>query len=344
MSPGLGPIVIGSSPSAGSTLLRTLLQRHSSIFGGPELHILDKPELLEESDRSFRSSFPRWLDIGYPSNFVVLDNRIFVRPESYGWTKPELLEVGAQCSSYMALVAMFYERCLRDSGARRWMEKSPGNVLSFSHVAAHLPDARMIHITRDPRDVILSLLRRGFSMFRAVSRWFFSTLVGVRHAGAPYFVQIRYEDLVARPEAELRRVCAFLGEDFEPAMLDAETEDAHDAQHIESWRHRASGAIADDGVRAYADDPNLPEIERYLASARLSWTGRVWVRRHTPARGPVRASELIEALGYEKLSSTGRLAPTCYLDAARDCRQFRYDRFRRFERHALCPTTLSLVG
>jgi sulfotransferase family protein len=35
---------------------------------------------------------------------------------------------------------------------------------------------------------------------------------------ADVYHQVRYEDLVAEPEAHLRRICEFLGEEYDPAM------------------------------------------------------------------------------------------------------------------------------
>jgi hypothetical protein len=39
----------------------------------------------------------------------------------------------------------------------------------------------------------------------------------MRHS--PQYLPVRYEQLVAVPEQELRRICAFVGEEYSPAML-----------------------------------------------------------------------------------------------------------------------------
>ena len=41
---------------------------------------------------------------------------------------------------------------------------------------------------------------------------------------------MKYEDLASDPEAELRRLCAFVGLEFEPTMLDVR----HRVQHVTS--------------------------------------------------------------------------------------------------------------
>jgi hypothetical protein len=85
------------------------------------------------------------------------------------------------------------------------------------------PKARFIHILRDPRDVARSTIGMGWT--------------GHAYFGAPYWVEpeqrwdalswldpsqrfeVRYEELVNDPEAELTRMCSFLGLSYEPSML-----------------------------------------------------------------------------------------------------------------------------
>ena len=56
-------------------------------------------------------------------------------------------------------------------------------------------------------------------------------------------VEVKFEDLTARPEAELERVCRFLGVDFDPAMLGIDRDTTYrrpSADGARSWRNDAS--------------------------------------------------------------------------------------------------------
>src|SRR3546814_2490157 len=54
------------------------------------------------------------------------------------------------------------------------------------------------------------------------------------------FLEVRYEDLVCRPEAILRQICAFIDEPYDSGMLDY-SEDAKDVVPTESLKwHRNS--------------------------------------------------------------------------------------------------------
>jgi hypothetical protein len=86
------------------------------------------------------------------------------------------------------------------------------------------PDARFIHLVRDGRDVCASWLRLGWegNAYHGARSWR-SRLrewedVVPRLDGR--FVEIRFEDLLARPRPVLHRICEFLGLSFEPAMLE----------------------------------------------------------------------------------------------------------------------------
>lgn len=106
------------------------------------------------------------------------------------------------------------------------------------------PDARYIHLVRDGRDVGRSMVEVGFvgNSYAAVEQW-----MGVEYLWsdlAPKIppgrrIEVRYEDLVARPEATLTRVCEFLGVPYDPAMLDYPKDTTYgppSPEFAERWR------------------------------------------------------------------------------------------------------------
>jgi hypothetical protein len=117
----------------------------------------------------------------------------------------------------------------RGSGATRWGDKTPSYVLYLPVLGAILPNAQFIHVIRDGRDVTLSAHKKW-----GAHRWYMdhyyllrNWVMHVEHGraasrdlGADRYLEIRYEALVAETESVLARVCAFLGEDLHPAMLD----------------------------------------------------------------------------------------------------------------------------
>lgn len=84
------------------------------------------------------------------------------------------------------------------------------------------PDARFLHIIRDPRDYCLSVYKSwGKSTQRAAHDWQ-ATLQQVaqeKEALGMDYLEVRYETLVRYPEGVLKKICRFLECDFVPEML-----------------------------------------------------------------------------------------------------------------------------
>lgn len=110
-------------------------------------------------------------------------------------------------------------------GKSRWGEKTPQHTLCWRTILAGFPDLQVIHLIRDGRDVALSHKAAPFGpkhVYAVAQRWvqYLSAAEEAQAAlGERAFLSVRYEDLVAEPERELRRICTFLGEGFTPAML-----------------------------------------------------------------------------------------------------------------------------
>jgi tetratricopeptide (TPR) repeat protein len=140
-----------------------------------------------------------------------------------------------------------------------FVEKLPENVLYLGFLARDFPDARIVHVRRNPMDVCFAMYKQSFFRYaytladlgryypaydRLAAHW--SELLADR------IVSVSYETLVGHPEAAVRTLLARLGLPFEPACLEfhrnpAATNTASAAQvrepmHTRSvgrWRHFA---------------------------------------------------------------------------------------------------------
>jgi hypothetical protein len=94
----------------------------------------------------------------------------------------------------------------------------------FDRLLKVWPDARFIHLLRDGRDVARSIIEMGWAgnMYSAVEPWIEAETLWARLAPTlpdDRRIELRYEDLVSRPEEELTRVCDWIGVPYDPAML-----------------------------------------------------------------------------------------------------------------------------
>jgi hypothetical protein len=125
-----------------------------------------------------------------------------------------------------AALTDLYARYADGRGKPRYGDKTPANVLYVEILARAFPRARFLHIVRDGRDVVPSLMEMHFGpdRFGAAALFWRDRVTrgraGGRRVGPGRYREIRYEDLVADPEPVLRDVCAFFELGYEPSMLE----------------------------------------------------------------------------------------------------------------------------
>jgi hypothetical protein len=134
-------------------------------------------------------------------------------------------EFGAGPRTYARLFELFHLHHAEREAKPRWGAQT-GLVERYAEqLFDAYPDVRVIHMVRDPRDryegsLALWPTGRG-GAGAATARWRYSMRLAdrnrCRYPGR--YVVVRFEDLVLRPEDTLHDACDFVGEAFEPAML-----------------------------------------------------------------------------------------------------------------------------
>ena len=113
---------------------------------------------------------------------------------------------------------------LADGDRVAWVEKTPGHEHRLPAILATYPEARFVHVVRDPRSVAAAIARLdrateqptdlvdvGLSIRRSFE-------AAERNRGERYLV-VRYEDLVGDPESVMRRVADFAGIEWSDSLL-----------------------------------------------------------------------------------------------------------------------------
>jgi hypothetical protein len=127
--------------------------------------------------------------------------------------------------AFRTVFALYAER----EGKLGYGDKTPGYVRELGLLAELFSEARFVHIIRDGRDVILSLLEMEWAReqapegFDRLARfWGNNVMRGMdagRLLGPGRYHEVRYERLIDEPEPVLREVCEFLALAFEQQML-----------------------------------------------------------------------------------------------------------------------------
>ena len=199
--PGPVPIFIVGMHRSGTTLLERILGRHA---------------MVQDCGETYRFTAQWRLAANHHCRGVVDAGIIALTG------KLDHARVGA------AFLAACRERLAPE--VTHFTEKLPSNFLAIDLIKRALPHARILHMQRDPMDTCLSNLRELFSDACAYSydqgelaRYYLRYARLMQHWHQVYpdqILDVRYEDLVADPQAQARRVLAYCGLPWRDACVD----------------------------------------------------------------------------------------------------------------------------
>lgn len=254
------PIFIGGVPRSGTTLLRVVLDTHPRIFCGTELRAVHAVANLFAAAQAHSGNVLR---------------------DSYGVSEQALRDVFAE------LILSFFQPAWPASGKPRVAEKTPSNVLAFPQLRALFPDSPLVHVIRDVRDVVASRLERDrasggaaldtVTTARARAReWVETMQVGrwmrADPARARAYHEVRYEELVQSPERALEPLFGFLGEPFDPVVLQFHRV-ARNVSGTEEWSADAvRREIFTSSIGRWRHSLSPAEIEAVVAEAGQTMT------------------------------------------------------------------------
>jgi len=212
------PFFIFGCPRSGTSLLSTMLGTHPNLAIPYESHLYN----------GIYPAIRRYADFRHPRTRALLVAEILRTEHIRRWTPaPSLTETLETITRYdfHGIVDGLLRAWASSQGKSRWGEKTPQHTLCWRTILPGFARMQVIHVIRDGRDVALSYKKAFFGpkhVYALAQRWQ-QYLAAAEEArafmGDKAFLQVRYEDLLASPEQELRRICDFLGEEFSPAML-----------------------------------------------------------------------------------------------------------------------------
>lgn len=181
------PVFIVGMLRSGTTLLERRLAEHPSVAGRGELNWV----------RDLAGNLP---PPGWPG----------------GWPAVPAAQRRDLRDAYLRL-GMRGER-----GLAAFVDKNPLNFRYLGLIAELFPDAVLVHMERDPRDVGLSLFQQAFEDPENAYAYDLDDIVAFHHGYrrlmrhwqdllGERLVSVRYEDLVADPEAQVTRVLRAAG-------------------------------------------------------------------------------------------------------------------------------------
>ena len=127
------------------------------------------------------------------------------------------------------IISSFLQKCfdsiLNQQGKRILQEDNTHNLWYASDLLSMFPAGKMIHIVRDPRDVISSLKTQRWAPNNIdnLITWYNAVMdqwqIQKSLLNREQFIEIRFEDLIATQEKIVNDLCDFLGINFNSEIL-----------------------------------------------------------------------------------------------------------------------------
>jgi len=269
--PSTAPVFVVGGPRSGTTLLSAMLAAHSAFDCGPETHCLSRWSHVARSERERILDPDDWPEraAAYVSSLSLGKKPIYPmfgleREEVRAWMAVRPPSLAAMLESLTA------QRAVRN-GSPRWVEKTPRHLEVPELIVDAWPHARIVRIVRDPRDAAVSLTKVPFGTPSLLTN--LSVLARMNEASSDFYresgvaLTVRYEDLVAEPERELRRICEFIDVEYEPGMLDDRSGATGVAAAHEWWKGDATGPLDRSRSGRWADE--MPATVQHYAALNL---------------------------------------------------------------------------
>ncbi len=178
--------------------------------------------------------------------------------------------------------------------ASRVGEKSPVHTRFIGRLSEAFPEARFVHLVRDPRAVVLSRMKAGFGsrrIGRHVLRWREAVAAHRRHAaalGPDRYLVVRYEDLVSDLRTQIEAVCRLLDLELVPAMLEPHRREGAGFRPDAEWLRNTLRPVFTDSIdrwRTELPPRQVALIESALADE-MREMGYATSGGRTPLAGP----------------------------------------------------------
>jgi hypothetical protein len=237
-TPGL-IFIVGNSRS-GTTMLGRVFGNHSLVHTFGELHFFE-----HQLDTVAMRSRGDWV---LPRLVAMLERLITsaragffskVSPGRYA-VEAETIIRASNSAGPVTVYRTFLEYETKAHGKRIPCEQTPRYLFFADEILMAFPDAKIINMVRDPRDVLLSqknkwrrrfLGAKNIPLTEALRAWvnYHPYTISMLWSGAlrkglemephPRFKTVRFEDLLGTPEKTVQELCDFLGLGYEPGMV-----------------------------------------------------------------------------------------------------------------------------
>lgn len=211
------PVFVLGAPRSGTTLLYHMLLSAGGFA------------VYRSESEVFSLLEPKFGDFSVPRNKqrllrLWLESKLF---RLSGLSREQISKkILAECRNGGDFIRIFMQEIARSQNAERWADCTPDHLLYLPRIKETIPDALVIHIIRDGRDVAQSLVRQGWirpfpwdkhkSLLVSGLFWEWIVSKGRRHGHAlgSDYCEVHFEALIAEPRKTLIGLGRFIDHDL----------------------------------------------------------------------------------------------------------------------------------
>lgn len=245
------PIFIVGSSRSGTTLLQMMLNAHPNIAMYGEVHYFNEVRKLFRREKELSSDsaidefFSQRLFKAYHMSLLPKLDQVLEK------TKGRLKKEGVNNSDFFRFLI---ESFADVESKPRCGEKTNENIRYIDELMEVFPDAKIIHIVRDARDVVASMINMPWASNDIVAnalRWRAEISNVQRYKGKIH--EIRYEDLLRDPVRVYQGICEFIGEPFSTEMMNYHKTSGEYIVN-EPWKKGTERALNDSALQRWKRD------------------------------------------------------------------------------------------
>lgn len=265
------PIILTGAGRSGTTLMSVILNAHSDIFCGAEYTLLAQERL----------------------NFAHIASTFKIE-------ESQLAELARSAVNQWQFLEMFIRRMKDQHGIQRFATKNPIDVFNLASIFAVFPNAQVVYMCRDGRDIAISMQENVKQIgLRYDAQYDEEGVLAIQYCAENWrtfinayrrwendsrCILVKYEDLVSEPEVILKSLCKFLGICYQESMLD----------------FQGIGMRGRDDV----EQPHLVGLKKPLYKDKIYRWKNIWSHEQVASFEQYAGKEL-NYLGYELLGEGG---------------------------------------
>lgn len=263
---------------SGTTLLMSMLNAHPEVAFPPEFHFINQ-HLVQKPEATLDEAVARLqADARFERLQVDLDE--VIRPFTAGqpFSMPNLYRQ----------ILLYYAR---QQNVTIIGDKAPKYVEYLPVIQQIFPNAKIIHLIRDPRDVYLSRTKAEWSSKRSNTLQFLAYRAqydlgrqqGPKLFGENYF-EIQYEHLLTQPQTELEKICQQLQIPFSDNMLQfSKSAKALVASDELAWKKEVLGPLLTTNMNKWAQELTPQQISRIESACAPTFEDGLYAKAYPSA-------------------------------------------------------------